>query len=422
MTDEAAALPPTQREDAERAPPNVRPRADSLSAPAIPDFDPTARRAARLALLLDHVEDGVLLLDAAGRIETWPPAAERILGVPAGEALGLPLSSFLPIRAEYDPGEPAQLTGVAGATGVGFTRSAGPQEAAGWFRRRHSAPFWGRVVSTPILDERHVCLGFAVVVRDLDAEHREAEAERVHARALQRSNRDLEAFARVASHDLKEPLRKILAFGDRLSRRFGDTLGDQGREDLDRIQGASRRMQQLVDGMLEFARIEGLPPLLAPTDLGRILAASIEETEEDAHRVAATFDVGPLPTVEADADQMQRLFTNLIGNALKFHRQGVPPRITIRSEADTLSGPNTPRWDITVSDNGIGFEDRHKERIFGMLQRLHSRVEFAGTGMGLAICRKIAERHQGRLTASGTPGEGATFLLKLPARQARDGD
>jgi light-regulated signal transduction histidine kinase (bacteriophytochrome) len=237
---------------------------------------------------------------------------------------------------------------------------------------------------------------------------------------LDRSNRDLEQFAHVASHDLQEPLRKIVAFGGRLEQECGPHLGESGRDYLGRMMSASSRMSSLIEGLLSFARVSSRGQRFVAVDLNETLTQVLADLEVRVHETNATLGVQPLPTLDADPLQMRQLLQNLIGNALKYVKPGVPPVVRVRGgiTEDVRGHPQV--W-FTVEDNGIGFEVKHAERIFGIFQRLHVREQYPGTGMGLAICRRIAERHGGTVTATGVPGEGATFKVVLPRTHVAGG-
>jgi len=231
---------------------------------------------------------------------------------------------------------------------------------------------------------------------------------------LERSNLELEQFAYVASHDLQEPLRKIQAFGDLLVAEAGEALGGDARDYLARMRAAAVRMQSLIQDLLAYSRVSrGDPP--AVVDLARVAREVVSDLDGRVRGTGGTVEVGVLPTVRADPTQMRQLLQNLIANALKFHRPGVPPRVAVEGGCDA-PGREGAACRITVRDNGIGFDEKYLDRIFTPFQRLHGRGEFEGTGMGLAICRKIAERHGGTITARSTPGEGSTFLVTLPVR------
>ncbi len=252
-------------------------------------------------------------------------------------------------------------------------------------------------------------------------ERKEAE-QRVEAFAaeLQRSNRELEQFASVASHDLQEPLRKIQAFGDRLQAKCGEMLNEQGREYLERMRSAAARMSTLINDLLVFSRVTTKAQPFAAVDLAAEARQVVSDLEARIQQAGGWVEIGSLPTIYADPMQMRQLLQNLIGNGLKFHRPQEPP--VVRVEGRLLDGPNgegptAPLFELTVRDNGIGFEEKYLDRIFQLFQRLHSRSEYEGTGIGLAICRKIIERHGGTITARSAPGQGATFLVTLPVRE-----
>ena len=239
---------------------------------------------------------------------------------------------------------------------------------------------------------------------------------------LARSNAELEQFAYVASHDLQEPLRKIQAFGDRLRAKLGDQLSPETNDYLERMQNAARRMSDLINDLLSYSRVTTKAQPFVPVSLDAIAAEVLSDLEVRIQEAVATVDVGHLPELQADPTQMRQLLQNLIANALKFHRPGTPPVVTVRGCLldETRPGPasaagSEPICQITVEDNGIGFEPRFADRIFVLFQRLHERGQYEGTGIGLALCRKIAERHGGSITAESQLGGGSTFTVTLPA-------
>ncbi|WP_254511552.1 sensor histidine kinase [Anatilimnocola floriformis] len=244
------------------------------------------------------------------------------------------------------------------------------------------------------------------------------------AQELQRSNRELEQFASVASHDLQEPLRKIQAFGDRLQSNCGPQLGEKGLDFLQRILASAGRMRRLIDDLLTFSRVASKAQPFSAVDLNEIVDEIVGDLETRLQDAGGKFEIAKLPHIEADPSQMRQLFMNLLANALKFHRPGVAPMVRISSHNvaangnGQLDGTRLPmQCEITVEDNGVGFEQEYAERIFELFQRLHGRDEYQGTGMGLAICRKIVERHAGSIAAFGKPGEGSRFVFRLPIQQ-----
>jgi signal transduction histidine kinase len=245
------------------------------------------------------------------------------------------------------------------------------------------------------------------VATDVTEQRLAEERLRALADDLARSNAALQEFAYVASHDLKEPLRKIETFGDLLRRQAGPYLGPEAHGYLDRMTGAANRMQGLIQALLEYSRVTTKPSPFEPVDLSAVAATVVSDLEVRIAEVGGTVAMSDLPTIVADPMQMRQLFQNLIANALKFRRDGVPPVVRVAADwgQDTLL--------LTFTDNGIGFAPEYAERIFSMFERLHSRSEYEGSGIGLAICRKIAERHGGTVTAEGRPGEGATFHVSF---------
>jgi len=230
---------------------------------------------------------------------------------------------------------------------------------------------------------------------------------------LEHSNRELKDFAYVASHDLQEPLRKIQAFGDRLKLKYAEVLDEKGRDYLERMQNAAHRMQILIRDLLNFSRVGTQGQAFLSVALSQIVKEVLGDLETTIEQTRATIEVGDLPIIQADPLQIRQLLQNLISNAIKFHVTEKPPVVKI--EAKLLW--ETALVEIMVSDNGIGFEEKYLDRIFIPFQRLHGRQEYEGTGMGLAICRKIVERHQGNITARSSLGQGTTFVITLPIKQ-----
>lgn len=241
--------------------------------------------------------------------------------------------------------------------------------------------------------------------------------------SLRRSNRELEQFASIASHDLQEPLRKIQAFGDRLRSSFAEGLGEQGRDYIARMQASATRMRTLIDALLTLSRVTTNAQPFVDVDMTTTLRDVVSDLEGRIQETGGSVQAGPLPTVSADPSQMRQLLQNLVANGLKFHRPGEPPLVRVEgrllndTDGDGRSGP---RLEIAVSDDGIGFEEVYLDRIFELFQRLHGREQYEGTGMGLAICRKIVERHGGTITATSSPDRGSTFLVRLPIQQSRE--
>ena len=249
------------------------------------------------------------------------------------------------------------------------------------------------------------------------------------AEELTRSNMELEQFANAASHDLQEPLRKIQAFGDLLASKSGESLNDDGRDYLDRMRAAASRMESLINGLLTFSRVTTQAQPYASVDLQDITTGVLSDLEVRISDSGGRVEVGALPTIEAEPLQMRQLLQKLIGNALKFQRPGEPPVVTVESRSLTSNnGTGAPPLskgelrELTVQDNGIGFDEKYADKVFGIFQRLHGRSAYEGTGIGLATCRKIVERHGGSIEAKSAPGEGATFVVTMPVKRPKGED
>jgi signal transduction histidine kinase len=240
---------------------------------------------------------------------------------------------------------------------------------------------------------------------------------KLYSQELKLSNRELEDFAFVASHDLQEPLRKIRAFGDRLQTNYAAILDEKGADYINRMRNGAERMSDLINDLLDFSRITTRGKDFVSVDLNDIIYTILDDLEIPVDEANATIQCCDLPVIDADPSQMYQLFLNLISNALKFKKADVPTIITLDYHLQN-SGFETESeevWHmITISDNGIGFEQEYADKIFSPFQRLHSRNEYKGTGIGLAVCRRIVERHYGVVTATGELGKGAIFTIKLP--------
>ncbi|RYZ95197.1 MAG: PAS domain-containing sensor histidine kinase, partial [Proteobacteria bacterium] len=277
-------------------------------------------------------------------------------------------------------------------------------------RAKDGSFYWVNTTIVPFLNEEKKPYQYVAIRYEITQRKAAEEATRVYAARLEASNRELQDFASVAAHDLQEPLRKILGFGDRLQSAASGALNDQSRDYLDRMLSSAKRMRRLIEDLLTFSRVNAKARSFQATPLNAVLAEVLSDLELRIEQSGAAVDVGELPTVEADASQMHQLFQNLLGNSLKFHREGVAPRVEVRGRV------RGDLAEITVRDNGIGFDEKYLDRIFTIFQRLHGRHEYEGTGVGLAVCRRIVERHGGSLVAASRPGEGAAFTVILPRR------
>jgi light-regulated signal transduction histidine kinase (bacteriophytochrome) len=240
---------------------------------------------------------------------------------------------------------------------------------------------------------------------------------------LNASNLGLEQFAYVASHDLQEPLRKIIAFSDRITTRYKNAIDGDAQNYIERIANAAIRMRKLIDDLLNYSKMARASMQMKDVDLNKVLKTVIDDLEVPIRNENALVDIGILPVIKGEEVQLLQLFQNLLSNALKFTTPGVSPHVEINatmisgnqlsSNRAIFSRQNYCR--ITVKDNGIGFEEKYADKIFVIFQRLHGRNEYEGTGIGLAICKKIAENHSGFISANSYPGKGTTFNVILPA-------
>ena len=254
-----------------------------------------------------------------------------------------------------------------------------------------------------------------IIIRDITDRKQAEESQKTYAAELERSNKELQEFAYIASHDLQEPLRKVKVFGDRLKTNYSNALDEKGLDYLERMQSAATRMQTLIEDLLVFSRVTTRAQPFTPINLNEIIKGVLSDLETRIEATQAQIEVADLPVLEADETQMRQLFQNLISNALKFHKPNTPPKIKI-----ALIERNSESCKIAVSDNGIGFNKKHYDHIFGVFHRLHRRNEYPGTGVGLAVCRKITNRHNGTIEAKSVVGQGATFLIILPLKQPKE--
>ncbi len=348
-------------------------------------------------LLLDLVRDGILVRDLYGTIVYWNHGATSMYGWTPEQALGRVSHQLLAAEYPLPIGEIEKQVMRAGfweGDVVHVTQSG------------HRVLVESRWTMTRT--ERGTPEGFLEVHRDISQRRRAERALQAKADALARSNHELEQFAYVASHDLQEPLRMVSNYTQLLARRYRDRLDADANEFIDFAVDGARRMQDLIHALLQYARVERSGREFEPVPADRIVADALSNLAGAIDEARASIVVDPLPTLTCDASQMTQVFQNLIGNAVKFRQADRPP--VIRVSASREDGA----WRLTVTDNGIGIEPRFFDRIFQMFQRLHGRGEYSGTGIGLALCQKIVERHGGRMGVDSEPGRGTTFSLTIP--------
>ena len=286
---------------------------------------------------------------------------------------------------------------------------------------------WLSTTKMPLYDINAKVVGLVGLSEDITERKHAEERLRHYAEQMERSNKELEEFASIASHDLQEPLRKIMAFGQRLEATCGEALGEKGKDYVERMRHAAERMQTLISDLLTLSRVTSMARPFKQVDLAQIVKDVVSDLEVRIEQTGGAVEVGFLPEIEADPVQMRQLFQNLVSNALKFHRMGEKPHVAIcgkilQMKDYQLPGvlPGDDACRIMVKDNGIGFSKEYAEKIFALFQRLHGRSEYEGTGIGLAVCRKITDRHGGSIVAKSSEGDGATFIVTLPLKQTQN--
>ncbi|MGB8190833.1 MAG: ATP-binding protein, partial [Chitinophagaceae bacterium] len=349
----------------------------------------------------------ILLLDREGNIENWNTGAERIKGYMASEIIGKNFSIFYTAE-DRASGLPKRLLQEAYDNG----RAAHEGKRI----RKDGTVFWGSIIITALHDDEDNVVGFSKVTRDLTEKKLAEDKLKQYAARLEQKNQELEEFGYVASHDLKEPLRKIITFGDLLQHNYSNTIDERANTYIARMQDAARRMMSLIDDLLQFSLVDKDSQIMQETDLNHVMERVVQDLEPAIQSRNASVSFSSLPCIMARPLQMQQLFQNLIANALKFNDKEDP---AVAVTYNLVEGENESDaiHRISVEDNGIGFLTEDSTRIFEAFRRLHGRSEYAGSGIGLAICKKIVEMHNGTIYATGQKGQGATFTIEFPVSQ-----
>ena len=363
-----------------------------------------------LRALMDHVPEGVAITDIASNRITWVSRYGcELLGVSREQLQQIPLDQLPDLLHLY------HLDGETRAEGDEMPLLRASYQVIRdeeWILRQPGRQAVYVVINAgPILDSEGAMIGSVIVWHDMTRQHHAEQQARDYAEQLERSNRDLQDFASVVSHDLQEPLRKVRMFGNLLKEQFSEQLASEGFDYIERMQNATQRMQKMIDDLLAYSRVSMQAREFTSVDIKRVVEGVLVDLEGRLQESGGVVEVGALPVIYADAMQMQQLFQNLISNALKYHRPDTPP--VVRISATGASGRDV---EITVQDNGIGFDMSYLDFVFKPFSRLHGHSSYEGTGIGLAICRRIVERHNGSITATSTPGEGSTFIVRLPRR------
>jgi PAS domain S-box-containing protein len=369
--------------------------------------------------MISEIEDyAIILLNKDGIIENWNKGAEKIKGYSEEEILGKPFTVFY---TEEDRSRqiPQQLLETA--------RTQGRVIHEGWRVRKDHSRFWGLVVITAIHDQDGQVIGFTKVTRDLTSQQQIKEDQVRYQNSieaknteLEKINKDLSSFNHMVSHDLQEPLRKILIILSRIRQDTTSHLSEKSIEYFDRIQKSSERMQLLIQDLITYS-LSRINIPIENVDLQLLLNGISNEFASRLQEAGAILQIGKMPVIKGYPTQLEQLFTNLIENSIKYRHHEKPLWIDISHEV-TTSVPGATEFSlltnqyhhIVVADNGIGFENQYAEAIFKLFYRLHTKDEYSGTGMGLAICQRIMENHQGLIRATGQPGTGARFHLYFP--------
>lgn len=353
----------------------------------------------RFQRMVEEVSDyAILMLDTSGHVETWNSGARLLKGYTADEIIGQHFSRFY-LDSDRAADKPSRLLAEA--------REHGRAQDEGWRLRKNGTRFWASVTITALHDQYAEIVGFTKVTRDL-TERMTAETRlKTLAEKLQFKNAELEQFAYITSHDLQEPLRTVASYSKLMQRRYGTQLDADATEWLGYVTEAVGRMSRMIDDLLQHSRI-GRDSNPEPVNLSQVAAAVCHDLQALVAKRGARIRTGELPTVQGMPTELRRLLQNLVGNALKFVPADRTPEVEIWAEK------RPGAWCIYVQDNGIGIDPEQTDRIFRIFQRLNTREEFEGTGMGLAHCQKIIESHQGTIGVEPAPENGSRFYFTLP--------
>jgi two-component system sensor kinase FixL len=371
----------------------------------------------RINSIINTAVDGIITINERGIIEMMNPSSIKMFGhESADELLGKNVSVLMPEpdKSQHDGYlKNYHRTGQRKIIGIG-------REVTGLRKDGTTFPFV-LSVSEMLIDGKRVYNGF---VHDITEQKLNEEKLRRYASELQRSNLELQDFAYVSSHDLQEPLRKIQAFGDRLKSKETEQLTEQGKDYVDRMLNAASRMQRLINDLLSFSRVTSKSQPFVKVDLNLIVKEVLSDLEISIEKNKAKISLEPLPVIEADPTQMRQLFQNLVSNAIKFRKENQNPEIKIYSKniqkkAHLTATPGDEIIELYFEDKGIGFDEKYLDKIFNIFQRLEGQ-KYEGSGIGLAICRKIAIRHGGNITASSLPDKGAKFVVTLATKQVKE--
>ncbi|NLP64601.1 sensor histidine kinase [Paraburkholderia sacchari] len=366
------------------------------------DISERKRAEERLRLVVEAAPNAMIMVNRAGHIVLVNSQAERVFGYSRDELLGLGIDELVPARLRAGhPAWRAAFFGDPKSRPMGTGRHL-------YGLHRDGSEFPVEIGLNPIETDEGMFVLAAVV--DITERRRAEDALQERTDELARSNRDLEQFAYVASHDLQEPLRAVAGPLQLLQRRYEGQLDARADEYIGHAVEGAARMQALIEDLLTYSRVGRAENVFQPTECEAALDYALKNLSTAIEEAGAQVHRGPLPTVRAIAPQLSLLFQNLVGNAIKFRRKEGPVEIRVGAE------PRGGVWQFRVKDYGIGIDAQYFERIFLIFQRLHTRRDYPGTGIGLALCKRIVERHGGRIWVESEPGKGTTFFFTLPGQ------
>ncbi len=334
----------------------------------------------------------MFMIDPEGILASWNTGVEQLIGYSEQEWVGQHACIIFTPAAQAAEVCEAELQ---------LAKETGTANDIRWHRRKNGTEFFANGIMTAIRDEQGALIGFVKILSDETARKQLQDA-------LTESNSALEQFAYVASHDLQEPLRTMSIYAQLLTKKYGGMLDPEADQFLRFIQNASGRMSALVRDLLAYAHLITEEQRPSSVSLDEDLEAALTHLDQAITESGATVTHDPLPTLPADRGQMVRLFQNIIGNAVKYRKPDQPPKVHVSAEQKGAE------WVISIRDNGIGFDPQYASTIFEPFKRLHNAEEYSGTGVGLAICRRIVQSQRGRIWAESKPGEGTTFCFTLP--------
>jgi len=364
--------------------------------------------ASRLRAIFDNAIDGIITIDDRGKLESINPAAAKMFGYTNEDIFGKNINMLMPepYHSKHDTYMKSYRdTGEKKIIGIG-------REVLGKRKDGTTFPFF-LSVSEIQLEDRRI---FAGIIHDITELKKAEEHIREYAIKLEHSNAELQDFAYISSHDLQEPLRKIQAFGDRLLQKESENLTEEGQDHLQRILNAASRMQNLINDLLQLSRLTSKSEPFVELDLNEIFMEVKEDLEILIEKKHAEIISQTLPKIKGDQTQIRQLFQNLISNSIKFSQPDKDPIIKISYEPHeelNFNGEKELFVKLTFEDNGIGFEEKYVEKIFNVFQRLHGQ-KYEGSGIGLAICKKIVTRHNGHIEVKSIINKGTTFIITLP--------